>query len=34
LTEEAERVVEGTVFEPATINGVPYTVTEVRKYTF
>lgn len=34
LTEEAERVVEGTVFKPATINGKPYTVTEVRKYTF
>jgi hypothetical protein len=34
LTEEAERVVEGTVFKPATINGVPYTVTEVRRYTF
>lgn len=34
LTEEAERVVEGTVFEPATINGKPYTVTEVRKFTF
>jgi hypothetical protein len=34
LTEEAERVVKGTAFNPATINGVPYTVTEVRRYTF
>ncbi|HEX8772317.1 MAG TPA: energy transducer TonB [Pyrinomonadaceae bacterium] len=34
LTEEAERVVEGTAFNPATINGKPYTVTEVRRYTF
>jgi|SRR5215213_770600 len=34
LTEEAERVVEGMTFDPATINGKPYTVTEVKRFTF
>jgi hypothetical protein len=34
LTEEAERAAERTVFRPATINGKPYTVTEVRQFIF
>jgi hypothetical protein len=34
LTEEAERAAERTAFRPATINGKPYTVTEVRQFTF
>ena len=34
LTEEAERAAERTVFKPATINGRPYTVTEVRQFSF
>jgi hypothetical protein len=34
LTEEAERAAERTVFRPATINGRPYTVTEVRQFSF
>jgi hypothetical protein len=34
LTEEAESAAERTVFRPATINGRPYTVTEVREFIF
>lgn len=34
LTEEAESAAERTVFKPATINGIPYTVTEVRQFIF
>ena len=34
LTEEAERAAERTTFKPATINGKPYTVTEVRQFIF
>jgi hypothetical protein len=34
LTEEAERAAERTAFRPATINGMPYTVTEVRQFIF
>jgi hypothetical protein len=34
LTEEAERAAERTAFRPATINGKPYTVTEVRQFIF
>jgi hypothetical protein len=34
LTEEAERAAERTIFEPATINGKPYSVTEVRQFIF
>jgi outer membrane biosynthesis protein TonB len=34
LTEEAERAAERTAFRPATINGKPYTVTEVRQFVF
>jgi hypothetical protein len=34
LTEEAERAAERTAFQPATINGKPYTVTEVRQFIF
>jgi Gram-negative bacterial TonB protein C-terminal len=34
LTEEAERAAERTVFRPATINGRPYSVTEVRQFIF
>ncbi|MDQ3746771.1 MAG: energy transducer TonB, partial [Acidobacteriota bacterium] len=34
LTEEAERAAERTVFKPATINGRPYSVTEVRQFIF
>jgi hypothetical protein len=34
LTEEAERAAERTAFKPATINGEPYTVTEVRQFIF
>jgi hypothetical protein len=34
LTEEAERAAERTVFNPATINGKPYAVTEVREFIF
>jgi outer membrane biosynthesis protein TonB len=34
LTEEAERAAERTAFKPATINGMPYTVTEVRQFIF
>jgi Gram-negative bacterial TonB protein C-terminal len=34
LTEEAERAAERTAFKPATINGKPYTVTEVRQFIF
>jgi hypothetical protein len=34
LTEEAERAAERTVFRPATINGKPYAVTEVRQFIF
>jgi len=34
LTEEAERAAERTTFRPATINGKPYTVTEVRQFIF
>src|SRR5215210_6257627 len=32
LTEEAERAAERTTFKPATINGKPYTVTELRQF--
>lgn len=34
LTEEAERAAERTAFRPATINGMPYTVTEIRQFIF
>lgn len=34
LTEEAARAAERTAFRPATINGKPYTVTEVRQFIF
>ena len=34
LTEEAERAAERTLFTPATINGTPYSVTEVRQFVF
>jgi hypothetical protein len=34
LTEEAERAAERTIFKPATINGRPYSVTEVRQFIF
>jgi Gram-negative bacterial TonB protein C-terminal len=34
LTEEAERAAERTIFDPATINGRPYSVTEVRQFIF
>jgi hypothetical protein len=34
LTEDAERVAERTAFKPATINGQPYSVTEVRQYEY
>ncbi len=34
LTEEAESAAERTTFRPATINGKPYTVTEVRQFIF
>jgi hypothetical protein len=34
LTEEAERAAERTLFKPATINGRPYAVTEVRQFIF
>jgi Gram-negative bacterial TonB protein C-terminal len=34
LTEEAERAAERTVFRPATINGRPYGVTELRQFIF
>src|SRR5215210_6210553 len=34
LTEEAERAAERTTFKPATINGKPYTVTELRQFSF
>jgi Gram-negative bacterial TonB protein C-terminal len=34
LTEEAERAAERTIFKPATINGKPYSVTEIRHFIF
>ncbi|HEX8143120.1 MAG TPA: energy transducer TonB [Pyrinomonadaceae bacterium] len=34
LTEEAERAAERTLFKPATINGKPYSVTELRQFVF